>query len=473
MLFSSATFILYFLPAVLLVYYVFLKKWRLAQNIFLTFASLFFYAWGEPKFVLIMLLSIIMNWVFGLAVNKFKTKNKKLGARLIIALTVIFNLSILFVFKYLTFTGNILADLLNLSIDIPKITLPIGISFFTFQAMSYVLDVYRDNGEVQKNPLNVGLYISFFPQLIAGPIVRYETVAYEIKNRKETLDDFFDGFSRFIIGMAKKVLLANSFSIFADAAFNNIEELSVLGGWFGAICYTFQIFFDFGGYSDMAIGLGKMFGFHFLENFNYPYISLSISEFWRRWHISLGTWFRDYLYFPLGGSRVNKPRLIFNLFVVWFATGVWHGANWTFIIWGLMYFVLLTFEKLTGLDRRKSKFLGKVFRWIYTIVFVILGWVIFRADTLSDAWQYIGVMFGVNSSGIGDATVLRNVINCWIYLLFAILFSTPIALKIKGKFNCDNPVLQILRSIVIIILFVLSFASVTSSSHNPFIYFNF
>ena len=473
MLFSSATFILYFLPIVLIVYYGLLKGFRNAQNVFLTFASLLFYAWGEPKFVLVMLLSIIANWRFGLAVDYFKKQNKKAGARIVIAATVVFNLSILFIFKYLTFTGNIFANLFNLSIDIPKITLPIGISFFTFQAMSYVLDVYRDNGEVQRNPLNVGLYISFFPQLIAGPIVRYETVAYEIKHRKENLNDFFDGFKRFIIGMAKKVLLANSFSIFADAAFNNIEELSVLGSWFGAICYTFQIFFDFGGYSDMAIGLGKMFGFHFLENFNYPYISLSISEFWRRWHISLGTWFRDYLYFPLGGSRVKKPRLIFNLFVVWFATGVWHGANWTFIIWGLMYFVLLVVEKLTGLDRRKSKPLGNVFRWFYTIIFVILGWVIFRADTLSDAWNYIGVMFGVNGVGFCNSVVLENIINTWIYLLFAILFSTPIALKIKEKFNCDKPVLQILKVVLIILLFVFSFASVTSSSHNPFIYFNF
>jgi len=267
--------------------------------------------------------------------------------------------------------------------------------------------------------------------------------------------------------------LANSFSVFADAAFNNIDGLSVAGSWFGAICYTFQIFFDFGGYSDMAIGLGKMFGFHFLENFNYPYISLSISEFWRRWHISLGTWFRDYLYFPLGGSRVKKPRLIFNLFVVWFATGVWHGANWTFIIWGLMYFVLLVAEKLTGLDKRKSKPLGNVFRWIYTMLFVVLGWVIFRADSLTDAWQYIGVMFGVNSNGLGDAVVLRDIVNTWIYLLFAILFSTPIVLKIKEKWNLEKPVFQIFKCVAVVLLFVLSFASVTSSSHNPFIYFNF
>ncbi|MBE6761627.1 MAG: MBOAT family protein [Ruminococcaceae bacterium] len=472
MLFSSTTFILYFLPVCIIVYYGILKKFRTAQNVFLTFASLFFYAWGEPKFVLIMLLSIIMNWAFGLLVNKYKGKNK-ITTRLVIAATIVFNLSILFVFKYLTFTGNIFVNLFNLSVDVPKITLPIGISFFTFQAMSYVLDVYRDNGEAQKNPLNVGLYIAFFPQLIAGPIVRYETVAHEIKHRKETVDDFFDGFTRFIIGMAKKVLLANSFSVFADAAFNNIDGLSVAGSWFGAICYTFQIFFDFGGYSDMAIGLGKMFGFHFLENFNYPYISLSISEFWRRWHISLGTWFRDYLYFPLGGSRVKKPRLIFNLFVVWFATGVWHGANWTFIIWGLMYFVLLVAEKLTGLDKRKSKPLGNVFRWIYTMLFVVLGWVIFRADSLTDAWQYIGVMFGVNSNGLGDAVVLRDIVNTWIYLLFAILFSTPIVLKIKEKWNLEKPVFQIFKCVAVVLLFVLSFASVTSSSHNPFIYFNF
>lgn len=473
MLFSSNTFILYFLPLCVIIYYGLLKKFRIAQNVFLTFASLFFYAWGEPKFVLVMLLSIIMNWLFGLVVNKCKSSNKIVGARLAVAAAVVFNLSILFIFKYLTFTGNIITDLFNLSIDVPKITLPIGISFFTFQAMSYVLDVYRDNGEAQKNPLNVGLYISFFPQLIAGPIVRYETVAYEIKHRKETIDDFFDGFTRFIIGMAKKVLLANSFSVFADAAFNNIEGLTVAGSWFGAVCYTFQIFFDFGGYSDMAIGLGKMFGFHFLENFNYPYISLSISEFWRRWHISLGSWFRDYLYIPLGGSRVKKPRLIFNLFVVWFATGVWHGANWTFILWGLMYFVLLTIEKLIGLDKRKSKPLGNVFRWIYTILFVILGWVVFRADSLSDAFQYIGVMFGVNSAGLGNAMVLRDIINTWIYLLFAILFSTPIALKIKEKVNCEKPILQTLKTVAIVLLFILSFASVTSSSHNPFIYFNF
>lgn len=473
MLFSSTTFILYFLPVALLVYYGFLKKWRGAQNVFLTFASLFFYAWGEPKFVIIMLFSIMVNWLSGLYVDKFKRASRIPLAKLILGISVVINLSILFVFKYLTFTGTVVNDLFGLSLSVPKIALPIGISFFTFQAMSYVIDVYRDDGEVQKNPLNVGLYISFFPQLIAGPIVRYQTVAEEIKNRKETLNDFMDGFTRFIIGVAKKVLIANSFSVFADSAFNNIEGLSVAGGWFGAICYTFQIFFDFGGYSDMAIGLGKMFGFHFLENFNYPYISLSVSEFWRRWHISLGTWFRDYLYFPLGGSRVNKPRLILNLFVVWFTTGVWHGANWTFILWGVIYFVLLVGEKLTGLDKLKTGKAINVLRWMYTMLFVILGWVIFRADSLADAFNYIGVMFGVGANGLWDMFVARDVYNTLIFIVFAVLFSTPIAPYISKKFNCNKPVLQIIKSIIIIALFVLSFASITSSSHNPFIYFNF
>ena len=404
MLFSSTVFIYLFLPCTLIGYYLIFRKSRQLQNIFLLFVSLFFYAWGEPKFVLVMLLSIICNWFFGILVDKAKKKEKKSMIRLVLALTVIFNLSILFVFKYLNFTANTICSIFGITSSIPKIALPIGISFFTFQAMSYVLDVYRDKGAVQKNILNVGLYISFFPQLIAGPIVRYETVAEEIKNRKETLDDFFDGFARFIVGLGKKVLLSNTFALLADRAFDgcaNGDNLSVAFSWLGAIAYTLQIFFDFSGYSDMAIGLGKMFGFHFLENFNYPYISLSVAEFWRRWHISLGSWFRDYVYIPLGGNRVSKSRNIFNLFVVWGLTGVWHGANWTFIVWGLMYFVLLTFEKLTGFEKRKSKpFM--VFRWFYTMFFVIMGWVVFRSNSLTDAFVYMKSMFGLNGNVFSD-----------------------------------------------------------------------
>ena len=300
----------------------------MGQNVMLLIASLIFYAWGEPKYVLIMIASIIVNYALGLLVDKVRCR--KVLSRLVIALTAVLNLSVLFIFKYLMFTVDNINSIASLNLSVPNIALPIGISFFTFQAMSYVIDVYREKGEAQKNPLNVGLYISFFPQLIAGPIVRYETVAYQIKHRVETFDNFSTGVVRFIIGLAKKVLLANTMGVVADYSFDMPNsELTVVMAWIGAIAYSLQIFFDFSGYSDMAIGLGKMFGFHFLENFNYPYISTSITEFWRRWHMSLGTWFRDYVYFPLGGSRVNKPRLILNLFVVWFLTGVWHvmGIN--------------------------------------------------------------------------------------------------------------------------------------------------
>ena len=474
MLFASTVFIFVFLPVVLLLYYTVFRKWRMGQNVMLLIASVIFYAWGEPKFVLVMLLSIICNWLFGILVDKAKKKEKKSMIRLVLALTVIFNLSILFVFKYLNFTANTICSIFGITSSIPKIALPIGISFFTFQAMSYVLDVYREKGAVQKNILNVGLYISFFPQLIAGPIVRYETVAEEIKNRKETLDDFFDGFARFIVGLGKKVLLSNTFALLADQAFDgcaNGDNLSVAVSWLGAIAYTLQIFFDFSGYSDMAIGLGKMFGFHFLENFNYPYISLSVSEFWRRWHISLGSWFRDYVYIPLGGNRVSKSRNIFNLFVVWGLTGVWHGANWTFIVWGLMYFVLLTFEKLTGLEKRKSKpFM--VFRWFYTMFFVIMGWVVFRSNSLTDAFVYMKSMFGLNGNVFSDGMFVGSLEQNAIMLIIGVIACTPLFVKVKAKIK-ENVVLDIAHCGALIAMFVLSICSIVSSSYNPFIYFNF
>ena len=470
MLFSSSVFIYLFLPAVVLVYYVLLRKSRMLQNIFLVFASLFFYAWGEPKFVLIMILSIFVNYIFGILVDKFRDSTK---SKVIIALTVVFNLGILFVFKYLNFSVSIIEKIANVNLHISEIALPIGISFFTFQAMSYVIDVYRSKGEVQKNILNVALYISFFPQLIAGPIVRYETIANEIKNRKETLEDFLDGFVRFVIGLAKKVLLANNFAIVADRIFDYSEagnDISSPTAWLGAICYTLQIFYDFSGYSDMAIGLGKMFGFHFLENFNYPYISTSITEFWRRWHISLGTWFRDYVYIPLGGSRVKKSRLVFNLFIVWFLTGVWHGANWTFIVWGLMYFVLLTIEKLTGFYKTDSK-AKKVVLWLYSMLFVVLGWVVFRSTSLPNAFNYITKMFNVSAIGI-DSYFVDNLKEIILFIGFGVLFSIPIIPKLKNKLK-DNILNDIIYVVLIISLFILSIASVASNAYNPFIYFNF
>ncbi|MGN0476032.1 MAG: MBOAT family O-acyltransferase [Ruminococcus sp.] len=470
MLFASTVFIFAFLPAVLLLYYVVLKKFRTAQNILLLVASLLFYAWGEPKYVLIMILSIIINYLFGLLVDKFRASKAK--SRLVIALTVVFNLGVLYIFKYLMFTIENINSIAGLHLSVPNIVLPIGISFFTFQAMSYVIDVYREKGEAQKNPLNVGLYISFFPQLIAGPIVRYETVAYQIKHREESFEKFSEGVCRFIIGLAKKVLLANTMAVVADYAFdmpNN--ELTVVMAWVGAIAYTFQIFFDFGGYSDMAIGLGKMFGFEFLENFNYPYISLSVSEFWRRWHMSLGTWFRDYVYFPLGGSRVkSKARLVFNLFVVWSLTGIWHGANWTFLCWGLMYFVLLTIEKLIGWEKKYPDKM-KILRRVYTLFFVIMGWVLFRADSIGDAGAYFATMFG-GGNLIDDSTIYYT-LNYLVYFVIAGLVSTPIFKNISAKVNGNNPVVVAVSTVGLFVLLVVSVSYIVKGAYNPFIYFNF
>ncbi|MBE7064476.1 MAG: MBOAT family protein [Ruminococcaceae bacterium] len=472
MLFSSTTFIYLFLPIVLFGYYVLFKRSRKLQNVFLLIVSLFFYAWGEPKFVLVMIASIVFNWIMGLLVDKHRTNS--VISKGIIAICVTVNLANLFVFKYLGFAGSIIGTIFDTDLEFLKLALPIGISFFTFQAMSYVIDVYRGNGNVQKNILNVGLYISFFPQLIAGPIVRYETVAEEIQNRKETVDDFFDGFARFIVGLAKKVLLSNSFAILADKAFDSVgaqEDVSVAFCWLGAIAYTMQIFFDFSGYSDMAIGLGRMFGFHFLENFDYPYISTSISEFWRRWHISLGTWFRDYVYFPLGGSRVSRLRLIFNLFVVWFLTGVWHGANFTFAVWGLMYFVLIAAEKLTGFDKKNGKFITP-FKWIYTMFFVIIGWVIFRADSLGSAVLYMKSMFGIGNNYLSDGLFTGYFMQNLLLIIIGTVLCTPIFNILNERFK-NNVVFDIARVLFVIGLFVLSVSSLVSSSYNPFIYFNF
>ncbi len=472
MLFSSVTFLYLFLPVVLFFYFIVFKKNRMLQNIFLLFASLFFYAWGEPKFVLVMSASIIVNWLFGLIISKNQKKTRFCKGA--VAVNVVCNLGLLFIFKYLSFTGNIINNLFSANLQIPDIALPIGISFFTFQAMSYVIDVYRQKGEVQTNLLYVGLYISFFPQLIAGPIVRYETVADEIKNRKETLNDFFDGFARFVMGLAKKVLLSNGFGFLADQVFTAVENknpISVLFSWLGAIAYALQIFFDFSGYSDMAIGLGRMFGFHFLENFNYPYISTSISEFWRRWHISLGTWFRDYVYFPLGGNRTSKIRNIFNLFVVWALTGLWHGANYTFVVWGLMYFVLISIEKIIQFHKWQNRGLNIV-KWCYTMLFVLLGWVLFRSSSIENAYIYIKSMFGLNSNAFCDGLFTGWLSQNWILLLIGCLLSTPLFREIGNKLNHFNS-FGYIKAISLFLLFILSVANIVGSSYNPFIYFNF
>ncbi len=471
MLFSSTIFIYYFLPIIIFVYYIVLSKKRALQNLFLLMASLVFYAWGEPMFVLVLMCSIIINWMAGLVIAA--NLGRKLS-KVALGVDIFFNLLILFIFKYLNFSISLLRSIAGFDIHIAKIGLPIGISFFTFQALSYVIDVYRQNGKAQTNLLNVGLYISFFPQLIAGPIVRYETVAHEISKRVETLDDFFDGFARFVIGLSKKVLLANSFAIVADQAFDTVRDtgsISALFGWLGAIAYTLQIFFDFSGYSDMAIGLGRMFGFHFLENFNYPYISTSISEFWRRWHISLGTWFRDYLYIPLGGNRCSKLRNTINLFIVWTLTGIWHGANYTFIIWGLMYFILIVVEKNLWKSNKVSRVIS-IFRWLYTIFFIVIGWIIFRAESLADAYKYMKNIFLLNGNSIVDGMFIGWLSQYKVLLCIGVLLSTPLIRYISVKTK-DNTLISIFRATCICGLFVISVASLIGSSYNPFIYFNF
>jgi D-alanyl-lipoteichoic acid acyltransferase DltB (MBOAT superfamily) len=465
MVFSSTIFLFLFLPIVLIGYYNPIWKGRKFKNVFLFLVSLGFYAWGEPFFVFMMLISIGINWFLGIMIDK-STDTKIRKKYMIIAL--VYNISLLFLFKYISFvTKNIGFLLKNDGVSI-NIALPIGISFFTFQIMSYIFDVYYKKAKVQKSFINTALYISLFPQLIAGPIVRYETIAEEINNRTETPEDFSEGIARFVIGLGKKMLIANYVGFIADRIFALNGNLSFASAWLGAVAYTLQIFFDFSAYSDMAIGLGKIFGFHFLENFNYPYTAKSITDFWRRWHISLSTWFRDYVYIPLGGSRVSKGKLIFNLFIVWFLTGIWHGANWTFIVWGLFYFVLLVLERFT----RFNKKLG-VLSHVYTLLFVIIGWVLFRAESLTLARQYLGAMFGFGANGFVDEVFFMYFTNVKWILLVGIVFSTPIGKICKERVSLNANVYQIISSCGLVVIFCLSLLVCIKATYNPFIYFNF
>ena len=456
MVFSSAEFLALFFPCVLLVYYNPFFRSRRFRNVFLLLASLLFYAWGEPVRVLLLLASIAVNWWFGLRVEGERPHRRGL-----LAASVVFNLAGLFVFKYLGFVCRNLA-LLGLNVPQIKLALPIGISFYTFQAMSYVIDVYRKKSPAQRSVLDVGLYISFFPQLIAGPIVRYETVALEIHSRKESWEDFCGGVPRFIVGLGKKVILANNMAVVADAAFRS-ADLSAAMAWLGAAAYALQIYFDFSGYSDMAIGLGRMFGFHFLENFDRPYLASSITDFWRRWHISLSTWFRDYVYIPLGGNRVSPRRHLFNLFAVWLLTGIWHGANWTFILWGLGYFLLLMAEKYGHIDRK----LG-IFRRPYTLLCVLLLWVLFRADSLGAAGRYFAAMFTGGRGSCDDFLYYFG--NMKAYLAAAVVCCLPLD---KLWRRVPERARDSLEAAGTIALLVITLTYVVSSTYNPFIYFNF
>ena len=466
MVFSTPIFLFAFLPIVLALYYLTPRGHHAARNFILLVFSLFFYAWGEPVHVLLMMLSILMNWGFGWMVSGRRGTPAGKGA---VALAVVYNMGMLFVFKYLNFAADNLGVLLHTHFDLPIIALPIGISFYSFQALSYVIDVYRGHGEAQRNPMNVGLYIALFPQLIAGPIVRYETVALQIRERRENWDDFTSGVCRFIAGFAKKLILANQFGYLADTIFEWHADLSVGMAWLGALAYTFQIYFDFSGYSCMAIGLGRMFGFHFLENFDHPYVSRSITEFWRRWHISLGTWFRDYVYFPMGGSRVDtKRRLVFNLFIVWMLTGIWHGANWTFVAWGAMYFLLLTFEKLTGLDKRRHRF-----GHLYTLLFVVIGWVFFRSPTLADGAAYLRVMFGFTGAPLSSGMTAFFLRDYFWFFVAGAIFSLPVGPWLAARLPALRPHWNWLQPLAVSALFLIAVSFMIKSTYNPFIYFNF
>lgn len=459
MVFSSMLFLFIFLPALLIIYFIVPQDWRWLRNLVLLIFSLIFYASNEPVNILVMLASIMANYVLGLCVEYARHKKP------FVALAVIANLSVLIYFKYTVFICDNLSHFFNLNLNIEEIIMPVGISFFTFQAMSYVFDIYYGSTKAQKNPLDVMLYISLFPQLVAGPIVRYQTVADEIDDRWENTEEIAQGMQTFIIGLAKKLLIANRVGIIADAAFAE-HNINFAFAWLGIVAYTLQIYFDFSAYSDMAIGLGRIFGFHFPENFNYPYISKSVTEFWRRWHISLSVWFRDYLYIPLGGNRCAKWKHLRNIMIVWLATGIWHGASWNFVVWGLYYGIILIIEKefLSGLIKR----LPSVLCHIYTMLIVLIGFVFFRADTLTDALVYLRAMFTFEPITIGASNELQFLLNNAAVLVIALIGCTPVK-NIAERLPLKAP----LKFIYCMALFLMSVMYLTSSTFNPFIYFRF
>ena len=480
MLFSSVEFIFIFLPAVMSVNLLLRGS---ARNYWLLLCSLLFYAWGEPSFVFVMIGSIALNYGMALLIARCGDRPGRKKALLVTDIAC--NLSVLFVFKYLNFvTRTVRAWFPGTVSLIPQtsVALPIGISFFTFQALSYVIDVYRGT-PAQKNPAKLGLYISLFPQLIAGPIVRYGTIAEQIDHRKITADGFSEGVLVFLRGFNRKILLANVLAEAADAAFGG-AEISVGMAWLGALCYMLQIYFDFGGYSDMAIGLGKMLGFRFEKNFDYPYISRTVTEFWRRWHISLGSWFRDYVYFPLGGSRVkSKALLVRNLFVVWLLTGIWHGAEWTFLLWGLGYGVLIAAEKLAGIpeklngpDRGTGK-TPKILYRAFTLLVILLGWVLFRAENLPQAGAYFRIMSGLGGRPFADDMLVFYLRDYGVVLLAGILCSTPLFARLKEKAAGGREgraaAAEAVSWAVQLALFLVSVGALLMGAHNPFIYFNF
>lgn len=465
MLFSSLTFLFVFLPVVLFFYWIVRPQLR---NAVLLLSSIFFYAWGEPRYVLVMLATILINYFGALAVDKYRTK--KIYS---VSVTIVCDLLFLFYFKYFDFFISNINEAFHSNFGLLNILMPIGISFYTFQSISYVVDVYRDEVPVQKNLYKLALYISLFPQLVAGPIVKYHDVAEQIENRQVDYEAIVSGIKRFIVGLSKKVLIANTMGAIADNIFSqSVDELSVAVSWLGAVTYSLQIFFDFSGYSDMAIGLGLMFGFKFKENFNYPYISKSITEFWRRWHISLSTWFKEYVYIPLGGNRISQKRTYINIAIVFLLTGFWHGANWTFMLWGVWHGLFNIIEKATGIFKDSGVRWKEGVKHVYALLVVLFGWVLFRADNITYAWAYIRNMIGFyDSSSYLMFNSYVTIFDLFI-LVLAIVFSTPIASNFLN-ISSENFWKNKFQNVSLIILFVISVSFLVASTYNPFIYFRF
>lgn len=466
MVFSSTIFLCVYLPLVLLGYYICPKKGR---NLFLLIASLVFYAWGEPKYVFLMIFSILVNYIFGRLMDKNRGRQKRM--KLLLVLSVVIDLGLLSVFKYTDFIITNVNAIFGSSFDLLNIALPIGISFYTFQAMSYTIDVYRNDVRVQKNLIDFGMYITMFPQLIAGPIVRYADVQDQLAERSVTTADFSEGVMRFVVGLGKKVLLANQMGAVWSEIYALGGDVSALMAWTGAIAYTFQIYFDFSGYSDMAIGLGRMFGFKFPENFRYPYQSVSITDFWRRWHITLSTWFKEYLYIPLGGNRCGLARQALNLLIVWSLTGFWHGAGWNFVMWGLYYFVILFIEKLFLLKALDK--LPKLFRHVYALLLIVIGWVIFASDDVGVLLPYLGSMFGANGAvgGMDVYTLLTKAVLLIICCVASTELPKRLFLSATGAMN--EKAAFTIKSVMTIALLALSMILLIGDSYNPFLYFRF
>ncbi len=461
MVFTSISFLYYFLPTVLILYFITPKKYK---NILLLISSLLFYLYGEPKYIILMIIEIVLAYFEAKLIEKYRNKE-------IFIFSIFIHVLLLCIFKYTNFIIININSIFKTSITLLNIVLPIGISFYTFQIISYLIDVYREKVKAQKNFISLATYISLFPQLIAGPIVRYETINKELENRKQTFDDFSSGITRFVIGLSKKVLIANLLGELCNI-FILSNEMTVLAYWIYGISYSLQIYFDFSAYSDMAIGLGRMFGFHFMENFNYPYISKSITEFWRRWHISLSSWFKDYVYIPLGGSRKGKLKLIRNILIVWLLTGLWHGSEWTFVVWGLFIGIILVIEKLLNNYIEK---LPNILKRLYTLFIIMISFIIFSSENINIALSNIIGLFNFNNPFINNFTI-HYLKDYGLLLIISMFLSTPILKNIINKLKENktyNKILNILEIIMVLILLMIVTSYLIDSSYNPFLYFRF